>query len=207
MKKLSILAALLLGTSAGFSQISVDPEVGLNFSNLRNQSGDNDAQTLDSKIGLRAGIGVNFNITESLYVRPGVYYNMQGAKDETIGIESKITMHYLEVPVNLGYRFTISENAGNIFAEAGPYIALALAGNVQADVLGVEVKDEIDFGTDTGETDPLDWGFKFALGYETPWGVYLKGGYGLGLGNLSNLDNSTTNNRTWNVALGYRIAL
>jgi len=205
MKKLSILAATLLASTVGFSQISVDPEVGVNFSNLRSKVGDEDPNTADSKAGLRAGIGLNIDLTEGLYIRPGVYYNMLGAKDETLGIESATTLHYLEIPVNLGYRYALSENAGNLFIEAGPYLAFALAGNVKADVLGVEVKDDINFGTESSETNPIDWGFKFGLGYETPWGVFIKGNYGLGMGNLSNVDDVKLTNTAWNVSLGYRI--
>lgn len=207
MKKVSILAATLLASTVGFSQISIDPEVGVNFSNIRTKVGDNDAVTADAKAGLRAGIGVNFELYQGLYLRPGVYYNMQGAQSEIAGVKSATTLHYLEVPVNIGYRYTISENAGNIFAEAGPYLGYALAGSNKTEILGIEAKTDVEFGDGVAEMNPLDWGFKFGLGYETPWGIYVKGNYGLGLGNGSNVKEVTSTNNTWNVSLGYRIQL
>lgn len=208
MKKVSILVAGLLASTVGFSQITVDPEVGVNFSNIKTKIGDNDATTTDAKVGFSTGAGVNIGLYKGLYLRPGVYYNMMGGKTELGNLETTATLHYLQVPVNLGYRYTISEKVGGFFAEAGPYVGLALSGNTKIDhpITG-EIKNDIEFGSENNETNAFDWGFKFGLGYETPWGIYVKGNYGLGLGNMSNNDNVTITNNNWNVSLGYRINL
>lgn len=63
------------------------------------------------------------------------------------------------------------------------------------------------FGNKSTENNPFDWGFNFGLGYSTPWGVYVKGSYGLGMGNLSNEKNTEIKNDYWNISLGYRVKL
>jgi hypothetical protein len=205
MKKVSILAASLLASTIGFSQVSLDPEVGINFSEVKTKVGDNDASTTDSKTGFRAGVGVNIDLYKGLYLRPGVYYSQLGGKTELLGTTTTSTLHYLEVPVNIGYRYELSPKVGNVFAEVGPYAGIALSGKVKTEIGDFETKKDINFGDEANEMKPMDWGFKFGIGYETPWGIYVKGNYGLGLGNLSNLDNVTSTNRAWNVSLGYRI--
>jgi opacity protein-like surface antigen len=209
MKKLSILlAGLTIVSTVGFSQISIDPEVGLNISNVRTKIGDNDATTNDASIGFRAGAGIHLNLYKGLYLRPGIYYSMAGDKSELAGTTTNTTLHYLQIPVNLGYKYTISEKAGGIFAEAGPYIGYALSGTNKVDITGLgETKKDINFGDGIAEVNPLDWGFNFGLGYETPWGIYAKAGYGLGLGNMSNVDKVTVTNNLWNISLGYRIKI
>lgn len=208
MKKLSMLAAGILVSTVGFSQISVDPEVGINISNMRAKVGEQDASTNDAAIGLRAGAGVHISLYKGLYLRPGLYYNMLGDKLETGEIKTANTLHYLQLPVNLGYRYAISPKAGAIFAEAGPYVGYALAGKYKMEGLpGGTVKEDIKFGDKAQETNPLDWGFTFGVGYESPWGIYAKGSYGLGLGNMSNIDDTKHTHNAWNVSLGYRIKL
>lgn len=208
MKKVVLILAAAAVTSTGFSQISIDPEAGLNISNLRTKLGDNDATTSDSKIGFSIGAGVTLPVYKGLYVKPAISYQLLGGKTDILGVESNTSMHYLRVPVNLGYNLKLSDKAGALFAEAGPYVGMALSG--QTKVIGLptgEVKNDIKFGSKIDETKAFDWGFNFGLGYETPWGIYVKGGYALGLGNMSNVDNTTLTHTNWNIGVGYRIKI
>lgn len=207
MKKLVLLAAVVAIGHTGFSQISIDPEIGMNISNNRLKISDNDAESFDSKIGISAGVGVTLGLTKNVYLRPGIYYQNLGNKTEAFGTTSTTNYHYLRVPVNIGYNYMISNSAGSVFVEAGPYVGYALAGKTKTELLGVEVKTDIEFGDGIGETKPFDWGFNFGLGYESPWDVYVKGGYGLGLGNLTNINDVKMSNRHFNIALGYKIKL
>lgn len=207
MKKIVLLAATAAIAQTGFSQISIDPEVGVNFSNIRSKMDGADAVTSDARTGFSAGVGVNFGLGGDFYLRPGVYYQGLGGKSDVLGIETTTSLHYLRIPVNVGYNFNISKSAGSVFAEVGPYVGYAIGGQTEGEALGVKVKTDVDFGTDGGETNPLDFGVNFGLGYESPWGVYIKGGYGLGLGNMSNSDNFTNTNNHFNISLGYRIKL
>ena len=208
MKKLVLLFAVVAGVSqSAFSQISIDPEVGMNMSNIRSKVDDKDAETTDSKMGFSAGVGVKFDIANGLYVKPGAYYHLLGGESEVLGSTVTTDLHYVRIPVNVGYSYNFSPKAGSIFVEAGPYVGMAVAGQTKAELAGIETKNDIEFGDGLNEMKAFDWGFNFGLGYETPWGVYVKGGYGLGLGNMSNIEALTTTNQHWNVAIGYSIKL
>ncbi|MBX9449133.1 MAG: PorT family protein [Taibaiella sp.] len=208
MKKLVLVLASAAIAHTGFSQITIDPEAGANFSTIRTKIGDNDATTSDNATGFNVGVGVNMDLGSGLYVKPGLNYQLLGGKTEVAGVTTTTSMHYLQVPVNLGYRYHFSPDAGSIFVEAGPYIGYALSGKNKIEGLPTgDIENDITFGSEDAETNPFDWGFNFNLGYETPWGVYVKGGYGLGLGNLSNVADVTNNINRWNVGVGYRIKL
>lgn len=208
MKKLVLALVGVVAVQSSFAQFSIDPEVGMNISKVRSKAGDADAVSGDGAVGFSVGAGLHLPLTKGLYLKPGLYYHMLGDKTELANVTSTTSMHYLRIPVNLGYNFRISEKAGAIFAEAGPYVGYALSGKTKVEGLPTgEVERDIEFGGEVTETNPLDWGFNFALGYETPWGVYVKGGYGLGLGNLSNIDDLKTTINHWNIGIGYRISL
>jgi hypothetical protein len=207
MKKLVLSSAAALFAFNSFAQTSIDPEVGLNFGNIRTKVGDNDAATSDAKLGLSAGAGIRFTLPNNLYLKPGIYYHMLGGQETTLLGDAKTTMHTLRVPVNLGYQFPISSNAGAVFAEVGPYVGYALSGKNVTETIAGDVKTDINYGSELAEVKPLDFGVNFNLGYETPWGVYVKGSYGMGLTTISNVDKVKSTLNNWNIGIGYRIAL
>lgn len=219
MKKVTmLLSGLVLTGMTAFAQMSVEPEIGMNISNLSTKVSDRDSEMHTSKIGLNAGIGLKFNVTEGFYVKPGVYYSQQGAEVELLDFgniaqsKSTFTTHYLQIPVSLGFQGGLNGGqSGYIFAEVAPYVGFGLSGTmeVETSVGGIVVKDksDMDWGKEDNEYNPLEVGMKFAVGYETPWGIYLKGGYTLGLTNMANVDDYKMNNRSWNISLGYSISL
>lgn len=208
MKKLALVLVCALVAHVGFAQITIDPQVGLNFAKERTVVGDDDATQSDAAVGFSGGVGVNIPLNSNgLYLKPGLYYQKLGGETKDAGVTTTVNLHYLSVPANLGYRYQIG-NAGSIFAEAGPYAGYAIDGNTEIEGgADGDVKEDISFGDETDEVNRFDWGFDFGIGYETPWGVYVKGGYNLGLGNLSNVEDVTATNRNWNVGIGYRIQL
>src|SRR5690606_13787730 len=136
---------------------------------------------------------------KGLYIKPGLYYYVQGGENEALGIHTNTTMHYLRVPVNLGYSYTLSDKAGSISVDACTYVGYALADETKTETIAGDIETDIEFGDKLTEKKAFDWGFNFNIGYETPWGIYAKGGYGLGLGNSSNVDDITVTNNNWNI--------
>ncbi len=207
MKKLALVLVCALVAQVGFAQITIDPEVGLNFAKERVVVGDNDVTHSDAAVGFSGGVGVNIPLNSNgLYLKPGVYYQKLGGETAAAGVTTTTNLHYLSVPANLGYRYQLGA-AGSIFAEAGPYVGYAVDGNTEVEGGSKDETKDISFGDGVDEVNRFDWGFDFGIGYETPWGVYVKGGYNLGLGNLSNVEDVTATNRNWNVGIGYRIHL
>lgn len=79
-------------------------------------------------IGYRAAATVDVNLLDFIYVNSGLSFVQRGSayKDgESNKIRNK--MHYLQIPVNVGFKFMLSPNVGAAI-QAGPYFGMALAG-------------------------------------------------------------------------------
>lgn len=211
MKKVILLLTAVFVGQTGFSQVSIDPEVGINVSKMPTKFGTTTPWTPKSIVGTHVGLGVHLDLHNGIYVKPGIYYNRMGGEMNVLGVTSTTKLNYINIPINLGYNYQISDKIGALFLEAGPQVGYALSGFTHAKgvlgFLGIDKKTDISFGGKKSETNPFDWGFNFGLGYETPWGVYLKGTYGLGMNNISNDVNTEIKNDNWNVSLGYRMKL
>lgn len=208
MKKAILLLTAVIVAHTGFAQVSIDPEIGMNIAKMPTKYGSTTPFSAKTKSGIHLGAGLRFNLYKGFYVKPGIYYNMFGGEINVLGVTSTTTLNYINIPVDLGYNYIISNKIGSIFLEAGPQVGYALSGYTKVKpFFGSEIKNDLSFGDKTTENNPFDWGFNFGLGYATPWGVYLKGSYGLGMGNLSNQKNIEIKNDFWNVSLGYKVKL
>jgi hypothetical protein len=207
MKKTFLIASMSLFALGAKAQVTFAPEVGLNLFNQTQKLGDTKLGT-DSKIGFKAGGVVNIPVVAGFYIQPGVFYSTKGFKYnlDILGIKSESTTNlgYIEVPVNALYRFDLG-NAGGFFVSAGPYAAFAVNGKTKTEALGVETKTNVEFGSDAGEMKRFDYGLNAGIGYETPWGVYVRAQYGLGLANLTNVDNATAKNNGFQFSLGFTL--
>ena len=205
MKKTILVASMSLFAFGAKAQVSFAPEVGLNLFNQTQKLGSAELSS-GSKVGFKAGGVVNIPVVAGFYVQPGIFYSTKGFKynGDLPGIESSTNLGYIEVPVNALYRFDLG-NAGGIFVSAGPYAAFAVNGKTKTTLLGVETKTDVEFGSDAGETKRFDYGLNAGLGYETPWGVYVRAQYGLGLANLSNINDGTVKNKGFQFSLGFTL--
>jgi hypothetical protein len=207
MKKMMLIAVAAIAGTQVNAQLSIQPEVGLNIANMSN-SIDGDKLSTSSITGFKAGALLNIGIAKGFYIEPGAFYSMKGASGEILGFTSKTTINYLEVPLNLGYRYDIG-NAGALFVSAGPYIGFGLSGKTKTEnvpILGT-VEDDIEFGDGADEMKSIDYGVNFSLGYISPIGIYLRAQYGLGLANLSNITNTSSKNRVFGISVGYAFQL
>ncbi|MFT6809596.1 MAG: hypothetical protein ACJA01_002834 [Saprospiraceae bacterium] len=115
MRKALIILIGILASSVAFGQIAF--RGGINYSNV-NIDGVSTIET-DSKIGFHAGLQGNIAIGNVLAVRPALLYNIKGAKVTTNGADQSSALHYVEVPLNLGFRLGAGPIA--LILEGGPY--------------------------------------------------------------------------------------
>ena len=122
MKRLFISCLCILG--AGI--ISLDAQIafrgGLNYSNVKVDSGGPDFGT-DSKAGFHLGLQGDLRLG-GINLRPALLYHLKGGKVEMNGATNNTNLHYIEVPVNLALKLG-GDNLG-IIAEAGPYFGYLL---------------------------------------------------------------------------------
>ncbi len=208
MKKMILLASMAIaGVNIVHAQLSINPEAGINIANMSQKAGDTKLGT-KSIIGYKVGAVLDIDIAKGFYIQPGAFYSTKGSEYTVLGLTTKTTVGYIEVPVNIAYRYDFG-NAGAVFAAAGPYIGIGMTGKNKTENVPLvgTLENDIKFGSKDGEMKKIDYGANFSVGYISPIGIYVRAQYGLGLANLSNTNNSSSKNRVWGFSLGYAFQL
>lgn len=146
MKKffyLIIALALSTGNAMAFENepaegLSFMGIFGMNVSKLQNNLLEDKA-----KAGAMLGIRADYVLPKAhgTYLTVGVDWTMKGGKgtifvsDYPDLVEStfKYALHYLEVPVRVGFRYNLNEEIG-LYAEVGPYFAVGVGGRHKCSV-------------------------------------------------------------------------
>ena len=159
----------------------------------------------DSRVGLTAGILADIPIADNFSFQPAINYVQKGAKTEEQDYESKLTLHYAEIPLN----FLFKPEMANLqfFVGAGPSIAFALSGKEKEKYNGDTDTYKIKFGDDPDEHDMrrADIGANFVAGIETKSGFIAAFNFNHGLSNLvpGGSDDGSIKNRYFGVRIGF----
>ena len=198
MKKtmMVLLLSLLVGGSTLFAQ-GLGLRAGVNFQNL---TGDG---VEDGKMAPRFNIGVDYEIAVApdFYFAPGLLFATKGYKFEVGGVEEKVTLNYLEVPLNLVYKPVLGD--GNLIVAFGPYVGYGLGGKAKSD----EGDTDIEMGSEEEGSlynyKAFDMGANLSFGYMFGAGLSLQFNTQLGLVNISHGDDAVKNTG-FGLSLGYR---
>jgi len=212
MKKLILIAALSLFimNNSQAQGVTFAPEIGINLSSQTlKMNGTTLGETI-MKPGFKIGGVANIPVASEFYIQPGIFFTTKGGEQEVsiLGLTTNTTTHvnYIEIPINALYRFSF-DHAGALFISAGPYAGYAVNGETRtvAPFIG-KVKSDIDFGNNQNdEMKRFDFGLNAGIGYETPWGIYVRGQYGFGLINISPEEETNLKNQNIQISLGYNI--
>ncbi|HEY0611728.1 MAG TPA: outer membrane beta-barrel protein, partial [Chitinophaga sp.] len=146
MRKIVLSVLLGLGAFPIHAQTSFGLLAGFNMATQRVR--DNAPRVNSSYIPLwRAGVAADIPIAGGFYFQPQLLINAKGGKaashynvpdappySDFIATQvatNKVRAVYLELPVNLLYKFTLC--SGKVVAGAGPYAAIGLGGRVKSD--------------------------------------------------------------------------
>lgn len=135
------------------------------------------------KPGVRIGVGMEYALSEIMSLQPSLYLSSKGAKfsgsTNVLGKDFKgdVTYNqtYLELPVNLQFRFNAAGNT-NIVVAGGPYFAYGIGGKTTNTVAagGNSVEKKVDtFGKDGSNLNRFDAGINIEAGLE--FGAILVG--------------------------------
>jgi len=233
MKKFFLLLSLFLGISFGNAQ-GFGVQLGLNSAKLSGEQIITDGTTesfpikSSAKSGLNMGLNYDFEISENLYVQPGLYFSQKGTKGDFVypwgSIEKwDLRVNYLEIPVLIKYKFEINDDI-SILGLAGPSYNLGLSGELisidnddKPDTYDLDLINNYDDKDNDGNT--YAWK-KTYFGFQIGAGVMyqnfeLKLMYTAGLSNASVIDKSSSNNsyyaykedfkqNVFSINLGYR---
>ncbi|RKZ30401.1 hypothetical protein DRQ36_05655 [bacterium] len=199
MKKLTVVAmlmAIIVMTSLAEVEIHLGAKAGVNMANVAGEDVENNSMKIAFNVGAMADISLN----SLLAIHPEILYSMKGCKFDNSGIESVISLDYVEIPVLL----KVTPMKGESFmlgVYAGPYMGIKIAEKLTID--GDEYETEEDSYKST------DFGLTFGVGGDIPMPVgklSITGGYSMGLVGVNDppegVDVSDVKNTNIFVALG-----
>ena len=184
MKKfLFAVAGLLAFSTMTFAQkasagdFNVGITVGGGLSNIRTDATEMDGVYEEKSIAnIQAGVVFDYAFVDNLFLEGGVTFQRKGNKVETMGIENKTNMFYVEIPVTMNYRINIGDFG--LIPQFGPYVGIGVGGKAKTEVLGQEVKTDV-FGD--GAAERLDFGLRMGVGLAFTDNFKLTLGYDMGL--------------------------
>jgi hypothetical protein len=195
MKKIMLLAACTTMFTAANAQISFAPEVGLNLANMHSKYKDASGsdQKLDDgiKLGAKAGINVNIPVADRVVIQPGIFYSTKGMKSEEDNETHNVTLHTIDVPVNIQYMFN-DPSEGRFFVGVGPYLGVFISGKdiyagVPNGTTTTSGTTDFKFGNDYPSNDlrRFDVGGQANVGYLLRSGLFFRGTYQQSFTNLT----------------------
>ena len=131
MKKFLVLAAAVMTLSmAAQAQIKIGVTAGRSVSNQeRNDVSTSKLISNNAFKGYHAGLVADLPLNAHLSLQPQLLYAKKGVKyTGAFGTDAKLTMHSVELPVNLLYKIELP--LGKIFAGAGPVVSYGVSGKL-----------------------------------------------------------------------------
>ncbi|MBL1409892.1 outer membrane beta-barrel protein [Sphingobacterium faecale] len=200
MKKVLLSLGVALLTAVGAqAQVGYGVKAGLNFPKL-NYSGGNVSYTTSAATNFYLSGYASIPAATNFAIQPGVSLQGKGGKVEVGSLTTTRNLMSIEIPVNAVY-YIPTGATGSVFVAAGPYVGFNVSGKDKAG----DVKTDIKFGSKDDQLKVVDYGVNFQLGYKLSNGLLINGGYGLGLGNMSNVDALKIKNNVFSVGIGFEI--
>jgi hypothetical protein len=183
MKKLllSALAVCAFSFSNAQEKITFGAKAGLNLATLTG-----DVENADMKAGIHFGGMAEISINDKFSVQPELLFSTQGAKYEdsyndgfeTGKIEGKEKLTYINLPIIAKYYVT-----EGLSLEAGPQIGFLVSAEQEYDATYREISSGLEY-SDSGENDiedtnAIDFGLNFGLGYKLDSGLNFSARYNL----------------------------
>jgi hypothetical protein len=198
---LGCLIVLCLAAGSAAAQ-GLQPGVkgGVNLANVSNVSGEggDGSPGFDARVGLVAGVFATWRPISWLELQPEVLVTSKGAALADEGIDARLVLDYLEVP--LLARVSRRVSGATVYAAAGPTVAWLLRAKTRIAFDGST--EEIDMKEDV---EPFDIGVAMGGGVEIGAFV-IDGRYTLGLSDIDadRGDAITIRNRVISLTAGFR---
>ena len=217
MKKTIVIIMLMVSGKAMMAQTYI--QGGLNLANI-STSNDGSSEKNNLLTTFNVGLMGRFGIADYFAVETGVLLTGRGSKAETYFnngndyVKTKFNPVYVEVPLNLVVKIPLMAKKSTLFFNAGPYIAIGVAGQSKIDSkigpLTSSSSSDIKFSNDDPFTSQqedaaydklkrFDYGVNVGGGFQFQH-VIIKANYGYGLAKI----NSTQSNNTANDKNKYR---
>ena len=220
----SLAVALICTATASAQMFNLRVEAGPAFSFSSLTTHGVNILSGGTKIGYHVGAFADISLSKGLYASTGLSFEMKGSKDhsyldgKTLKVSkealNEITMHYLQVPINVGYGLSLTPSI-RFAVQTGPYFAVALGGTqktksrITEAVKSFNIFKEGVFGLDKPNRFDLGWGASAMLYLGSIYGTV---GADFGFLNVAQTDPSgianelkglSLKNSTVHIGLGY----
>ena len=160
-------------------------------------------------------MGMEYQFSDLVSLQPSLFFSQKGAKYSSgysgsvvdADADVKINQLYLELPINVQFRFNIADNT-NLVIATGPYLACGIGGKAKFDgkasVGGININgdEKVDTFSDDGlNYNRFDAGWNIGLGVE--FGRILVG-VDTQLGFCKIMDGDAPHNANIGITLGYK---
>ena len=192
MKKIMLVAALMLSSVATFAQhavgsFNIQPKVGLNIANLTDYS------KSDARLGLVAGAEGEYQATDIVSVSAGLLYSMQGAKVNQPLVTVTQKLDYINIPIT-----------ANVYVVKGLAVKLGVQpGFKVSDVASVDAAHALNVAL-PGKAKSFDLSIPVGVSYEYN-NFQLDARYNWGVTKV--YEGSKAKNSVFQITLGYKFDL
>ena len=217
------LLILITAPNITQAQTKVGIRTGMNLSNVLMEDEKGDKKSTKSIPGFHIGLTVDIPILTDLYFQPSALYSNKGFKQTDSwfsgpGNDLKVTVAYIEMPLNLIYKRKFG--SGKLLIGAGPYAGYGTGGKWKSEtnpVIGDIVIDNYGdaiFKNDIMDGEfgnylygkPWDFGVNFLLGYEFFDKLSIQLNAQLGLNDLTpEVDGTKSKGKLRNKGFGFSI--
>ena len=215
---LGVQAQVSLGIRSGYTAASMKIS-----GDVRSELGDVTGN-MKTFHGWHLDLLINMPLSNGFYLQPVIRYITKGTGFQTSRIPkaelngvyipngSRMKLNYLELPVNLVYKFPLG--IGNITGGFGPYVGYGLRGRYDFDITQngrsiTQNSKQVQFSRRSDDNlavvrmYPWDAGANFALGYEFDNGLMVGANYSMGLTDIDRIDNMSSKNQYLGVSVGF----
>lgn len=167
MKKIMLVAALMLSSVATFAQHAVgsfnlQPKVGVSIANVTEFKG------TDPRVGIVAGLEGEYQATDIVSVSAGVLYSMQGAKGNWGDlIDATNRLDYINVPI-MANVYVVKGLAVKLGVQPGFNVSNKISANNRATVDNLVKAQSVDVAIPVGVSYEYN---NFQLDARYNWGV------------------------------------
>lgn len=161
--------------------------------------------TSKTKTGFTVGVMSSCPLGSSFSFEPALNFVQKGGKVKEAGVTDKVTLNYLELPLN--FTFNMPSATGRFFIGAGPSFSMGLSGKDKWEEGSESGKEDIKFGNgDDDDLKAFEVGVNFLAGYQLNGGFLIAANYNGGVSNIANTDNEDSgkmHNRYFGIRIGY----
>lgn len=180
------LAAVLMVSTANAQHLDIGIKGGLNLYNIKNDEG----FKYDAKAGVNIGLLGHIHFTKQFALQPELVYSTEGGKYTVAGVDTKVKLAYINVPVMFQYMF---ENGFRL--EAGPQVGFLTSAKSETNKTTTDIKNSI---------KPVDFSLGAGVGYLHPKsGFGVDARYNLGLSNINENSTVKSTNRGFQLGVFY----